>query len=362
MPDTIHRVAIIGCGRMGQYYAHTYSQLPNTEIVAIAEYNDDRRKAAGERFGVSALYKDVSSLLDEVVPDIAAIITPTKFFKEAVIACAEAGVKGLSTDKPIAATLADADQMVETCRQRGVIYSGGNLQRAIPEVQEVARRLCDGDYGTPIGAIMHGLGGEISGGGCQAIAVLTLLADCRVDEVIAWTSSPEVAEREDDSMTINGRLHLESGIDCPVIGQVDYPAGVSIWSEESLIHWAWNPPRIYQGFNADGSRIEIDPEYGMTPYDQRDGSQKYLENSIVHLIAAVESGQESDLAVSGDNMRHALEVAIACRTSASMGSVPLQLPLEDRTAVMYPTDYRWAGGDTTGDVQAVEEVLEFEPK
>ena len=49
------RVAIIGCGRMGQYYAHVYSQLPNTEIVAIAEYNDDRRRAAGERFGVPAL-------------------------------------------------------------------------------------------------------------------------------------------------------------------------------------------------------------------------------------------------------------------------------------------------------------------
>ena len=92
MTDQVHRVAIIGCGRMGQYYAHVYSELPNTEIVAIAEYNDDRRRAVGERFGVKALYKDVSSLLDKVVPDIAAIITPTKWFKEAVIACAEAGV------------------------------------------------------------------------------------------------------------------------------------------------------------------------------------------------------------------------------------------------------------------------------
>ena len=96
MTDQVHRVAIIGCGRMGQYYAHVYSELPNTEIVAIAEYNDDRRRAVGERFGVKALYKDVSSLLDEVVPDIAAIITPTKWFKEAVIACAEAGVSGVS--------------------------------------------------------------------------------------------------------------------------------------------------------------------------------------------------------------------------------------------------------------------------
>ena len=210
MTDAKHRIAIIGCGRMGQYYAHVYDQRPDTEIVAIAEFNDGRRKAVGERFGVSALYKDVSSLLRDVVPDIAAIITPSKYYKEAVIACAEAGVKGVSTDKPIAARLSDADAMVETCRQRGVIYSGGNLQRAVPEVQEVARRMREGEYGNMIGAMMHGFEGEISGGGCQTIAVLTLLANCPVDEVIAWASPPEALALEEDSgMTVNGRIHLE---------------------------------------------------------------------------------------------------------------------------------------------------------
>ncbi|MSO23185.1 MAG: hypothetical protein EXQ58_08035, partial [Acidobacteria bacterium] len=44
-----YRVAIIGCGRMGQYYADVYKALPDTEIVAIAEWNDERRKVVGER-------------------------------------------------------------------------------------------------------------------------------------------------------------------------------------------------------------------------------------------------------------------------------------------------------------------------
>ena len=50
-----HKVAIIGCGRLGQQYATVYSALPDTEIVAIAEFNEDRRKAVGERFGVKSL-------------------------------------------------------------------------------------------------------------------------------------------------------------------------------------------------------------------------------------------------------------------------------------------------------------------
>lgn len=41
------RVAIIGCGRMGQYYAEVYRALPDTEIVAIAEWNPERRKVVG---------------------------------------------------------------------------------------------------------------------------------------------------------------------------------------------------------------------------------------------------------------------------------------------------------------------------
>ena len=51
----VHRVAIIGCGAMGQQYEKACSTYPDTEIVAIAEYNPDRRKAVGERFSVSAL-------------------------------------------------------------------------------------------------------------------------------------------------------------------------------------------------------------------------------------------------------------------------------------------------------------------
>jgi len=38
-----------------------------------------------------------------IVPDIAAVVTQTKYIKETVIACAEAGIKGVLTDKPIAA-------------------------------------------------------------------------------------------------------------------------------------------------------------------------------------------------------------------------------------------------------------------
>ena len=81
-----YRASIIGCGRMGQQYAKAYTAYPEAE-----------------------------SLVREVVPNIAVIVTPTKYMKAIVIACAEASVKGISTEKPIAGVLAEADKMVEAC-------------------------------------------------------------------------------------------------------------------------------------------------------------------------------------------------------------------------------------------------------
>ena len=57
------KVAIIGCGRLGQQYATAYSNYTDTEIVAIAEYNPERRKAVGHRFCVKNLDSDAESML-----------------------------------------------------------------------------------------------------------------------------------------------------------------------------------------------------------------------------------------------------------------------------------------------------------
>ena len=215
MSDTKYRVAIIGCGRMGQNYAEAYTTYPDTEIVAIVDTNAQRRDVLGTRFGVAALYADVEALLRDIVPDIAVVVTPTKYMKDAVIGCAEAGVKGISTEKPIAARLEDADAMVDACAERGIVFAGGNLQRAMNEVQEAASRIHNGEFGDLRGASVHGFGGEISGGGCQHISVLRLFTNAEVEEIIAWGSPPEALNAEtDEGLIINGHFHLTNGLVC----------------------------------------------------------------------------------------------------------------------------------------------------
>ena len=355
MAEKKHRVAIIGCGRMGQGYADAYTTYPDTEIVAIAEYNPERRKAVGERYGVTALYPDVEALLKDVVPDIAAVVTPVKYFKEAVLACAEAGVKGVSTDKPIAARLSDADEMVAECRRRGVVYAGGNLMRARHETHEVTQRLRDGKYGEMKGAAVHRFMGEISGGCCQQISILRLLTGSEVDEVIAWGEPGEALANESDVIALNGLFRMSNGLECQVFG-LDVTNGyVDVWTEDVLIKASNQPPEIYQGYDDKGARVKIAPQY--QPYEWSQFG--YLTGSIRSFLAAVETG--SEMRVSGHDLRQALEVAIAAKLSAQLGSVPVKLPLEDRSLTLYPVEYRWVGGDISGNPQPVEEAAGRQP-
>ena len=357
------RVGIIGCGRMGQYYAEVYQALPDTEIVAIAEWNSERRKIVGERFRVKAMYKDVNSMLRDTIPDITAVITPTKYMKEAVIACAEAGVKGVTTDKPIAAKLSDADEMVNACEKRGVVFGGGNLQRAMPEVQEAAQRLKAGKYGRPTGMAVHGFGGEISGGGCQHVSVLRLFSGAEVEEVMAWAGPPEALEKKDDAgLNVNALFQMSRGPNCRVFGLAETSGerplnGVDVWSEDALIRWKWGKPEIYEKTNSSGARQQIDPKYspfsGRNIIDQIPGlrqSDDYLVASIRSFIDSVKT--RSGLWISGHDLRQALEVAIACKVSARLGNLPVKLPLEDRSLTLYPRPYRWLGGDATENPQS----------
>ena len=341
MSDRKHRIGLIGCGAMGQIYADAYTAYPDTELVAIAEYDPDRRKEMGERFGVTALYPDADALFNQVVPDLAVVVLPVQYNKEAVLAAVEAGVRGITVEKPMAAVLADADEMVAACESNGVLFGGGNLQRAMNQVQEAAGWIREGRFGELIGASSHHWGFQVSGAGCQHVSVLRLFTRSEIEEVVAWGWPPEaLLTGSDTGLTIGSIFKLSNGLCCPGFSDVPKEAGgVSVWSEEALVNWNWGPPQIYEGFDDKGARIRLQVEY--EPYEWNQFG--YLTGSIRSFLAAFETG--SELWISGHDQRQALEVAIAARESALRDQVPVKLPLEDRSLAIYPSAYRWIGGD-----------------
>ena len=346
------RLAVIGCGRLGQVYLRLYSALPDVEIVALVERDPARLKHVGAQYGVTALYPDADALFRDQVPDIAAVVTPTKYYKDAVIAAAEAGVRGVSTDKPLEAILSNADAMVDACAQRGVIFSGGALMRAVPELQEAASWMHEGRFGKLIGASLLSWSGEISGSGCHKISVLRLLTGAEVTEVISWGTPAELVQGDCDwGMALNGHFKLSNGLDCPVFMGNSDSGLVDVWTDETLVQMGWRGPEIYTGFDERGSRLGADVQY--TQYDWPE--PRHLMGSVLAFLRAVRNNDESYLWISGRDLRQGLEVAIASHQSAKRGAVPIKLPLEDRSLTLYPRPYRGLGGDEyTGQGDKVE--------
>jgi predicted dehydrogenase len=334
-------VAVIGCGRLGQHYAAVYATRPDTTLVAIAEANAERRRVVAERFGVTRLFADARSLFADVVPDVAAVVLPVLSIRDAVLAAVAAGVRGVTTDKPIAAVLADADAMVEACRGAGVVFGGGNLQRARADLQEAARWLHAGELGRITGAAVHRWGGgEISGGGCQHVSVLRLLTGTEVAEVVAW-GKPEdkLADDEDEEgLIINARFTMSDGMAVPVFGDTTPHTGVDVWTERALIRWEWDGTRVYSGRDAAGRRSPLGSPLHpgrLSPVLLPWHLHRFLPGRGPHRQRAVDLGTRPATGAGGGDRRQALrrgrlrtDRAAAGRSHS--GAAPAPLPVARR--------------------------------
>jgi len=345
-----YRAAVVGgAGTWGRHYLAAYADHPSCELVALVDRARDRRQVFADHFGIRATYDTVEDLLRREVPDIVSIVLPVAYSGPAVIACAEAGVKAISCEKPIAASLHQADEMVRVCRERGAALGCSTVYWEAPCLVECAQWIQEGHIGQlTAAAIPRGLPNEMSGGGCLQLAELRLLTGMEVEWVEGWTLPPppghpwpdDVQEEERDCPGY-GRLGLSGGITCEIPEprpSAQVPCRVSVVGEEGQV-WAGHPrPVLVVGRGATST-----PVY---PRFLRVDGETHFRPAVDRLVRALETGEEA--LCSGHDFRQVLEVAIALNLSAQQGHRRVSLPLEDRSLRIMPQPYRWKGGDEAG--------------
>ena len=136
----VYRVGIIGCGRpwksagatgfgMSHLHARGYAACPDTQIVALADINLDNARAFQAEHGGDRIYADYRAMLEREHLDIVSISTWPHLHAEMVIAAAEAGVKAIHCEKPMAPTWGEARRMVDVCAARGVQLTFNHQRR-----------------------------------------------------------------------------------------------------------------------------------------------------------------------------------------------------------------------------------------
>jgi predicted dehydrogenase len=138
------RVALVGAGAFGRNHLRVYRELEQAgEAVELAGVVDSDAAVAAEasqKFGVPGFATIEACLATVGRLDAASICVPTVHHASAAELLLGAGVD-LLIEKPLAASLADADRILELSRKHGRIVQAGHLERFNPAVTAAREHL-----------------------------------------------------------------------------------------------------------------------------------------------------------------------------------------------------------------------------
>lgn len=129
------RVAVVGVGDFGRNHARVYRELEDAELVGVVDANLERAQQVAREFSTTVL-PGVESLAGCV--DAVSVAVPT--VDHAPVGCRllEQGIDVL-VEKPMAASLAEADELIAAAREHGRVLQVGHLERFNPAVVAVEK-------------------------------------------------------------------------------------------------------------------------------------------------------------------------------------------------------------------------------
>lgn len=127
------KMGVIGVGNMGQHHVRILSLLKDIELVGISDANLERGIEIASQYQTH-FYENYQEMLDKV--DAVCIAVPTKAHHEVGSNCLTAGVHVL-IEKPIAASIAEAESLVNLAAETGCILQVGHIERFNPAFCEL---------------------------------------------------------------------------------------------------------------------------------------------------------------------------------------------------------------------------------
>jgi predicted dehydrogenase len=332
----MYRVGIIGCGRprqtegatgFGMSHAHAlgYRQSPAAQIVALADLNLDNARAFQAEHGGDTLYTDYHAMLAREALDIVSISTWPHLHAEMVIAAAQAGVKAIHCEKPMALTYGDAVRMLAACEQHGVQLTI-NHQRRFGKPFRRAKEL-------------------VQAGAIGNLLRLEGTCDNLFDWGTHWFDMFFFYNNETPVEWVIGQIDLRGGREifgAPVEGQ-----GVSWFQFQNgvqgiLTTGHGSNPRLINRLVGDAGTIEVghsaevplriwakgDADWRAVDVAETLHGMEYVGRGVLDLIDALQQGREPELA--GRRALQATELIFATyESSRRRGRVDLPLTIDD---------------------------------
>ncbi|MCR2805250.1 carbohydrate-binding family 9-like protein [Paenibacillus soyae] len=312
-----YRIAIAGCGGIANQHLDAIKQINRTKgraaAVAIADLNEERMRAASERYGSELRqYADYKRMIADVRPDIVIITLPHHLHMEAACFAAEAGCHIL-LEKPMALRAEECDRIIEGVRQSGVSLLVGHTQRYIAENLAAKRIIDEGSLGRLV--MLHDVRHTdyyaegrpewffrkaLSGGG-----IAFNLGSHSVDKAI-WLTGSAVSSvqagmtchgnRGDVEGSVMARLQLRGGVTATIV-QSGYKGASANYTELLFTNGSLRLETGRALYRSDGGAYSL--------VETHAGSDPFVLQ-LDELIASIETGQPASCSM--EDARHVVEV------------------------------------------------------
>ena len=119
-------VGVVGLGYMGSNHLRVYSEMEETNLIAVADTDEALLDAAAGRYGVRR-YDDYREMLDRERLDAVSIVVPTGLHRDVALAAICAGTAAL-IEKPIGRSVLEGLEIQEAAERADVIVAVGHIE------------------------------------------------------------------------------------------------------------------------------------------------------------------------------------------------------------------------------------------
>lgn len=341
-------IGVVGCGFVGRG-AHIpgLSALDAANLAAVADADPVRLEKVATKYQIGSRYTDYRQLIDDPAVDAVVVATPTPLHAPVALAAIEAG-KHVLCEMPLAATLEEADKIIQASEAKGVVLMPGLTFRFTPNYVKVKELLQHGDFGRvtavhyrefipaadlasqwPLNSWVWNI--DQSGGPLFTLAVWSIdlvawLLDARIDEVHASTHYTRL-EQFGGTLGYDACASLRLSNGC--VASLQYSGSVTASAAGSSLEVIGDSGKLLKANDHD--RVTLlgdDPaktEWNVKqPGPMMWGHQQQDE----HFVRSILAGQRPDILP--DHGRRAMEIAKALSRLSVFSPVPSIPPPKTR--------------------------------
>jgi len=246
------RIGIIGLGYWGPNLARALASTPGCELAYACDLDEGNRARIEGRYPGTVLTDRFDDLLEDDTLDAIVVATGAPSHHKIGMQVLQAGKHAL-IEKPLALTVADARELVDTADAKGRVLMVGHLLRFHPVFQQLQATTESGALGRMLYLYTNRLN----------------FGKVRADENALWSLAPHdislalaLAGERPEEVSARGEAFLRDGVEDVVFGYLHFPSGLV-----AHLHVSWLDPHKSRKLTVVGSE-------GMAVFDDTEADRK----------------------------------------------------------------------------------------